>query len=250
MEKTVYNQQVARYIDERCEVESLHIEPAGLSQTGGCVASKGNAMGVQRITSLQGPEFETVHDGAAELFELQLEQFRHDETYHREIARLSVQHRLNHMVLHLSKYLGLFANNTDVDEQRLNRAIIDSIIIGLSTANILNLRLADRLIGPNERPLGLSDLCMHFAAQMGGADSLDRDFLVKRTAIAVGRMAKGCESVDHLESFPFREAITDGLIDALRVLLATAAARGVDVSTSVRARLGGVKSKSIFHGHL
>jgi hypothetical protein len=206
-------------------------------------------MGVQRITSLQGQEFETAHGAAAEFFELQLEQFHHDETYHREIARLTVQHRLSHMVLHLTKYLGLFANDTDVDDQRLNRAITDSIVIGLSTANILNLRLADRLIESDQRALGLSALCKHFASQIGG-DRLDRDFLVKKTAIAVGRMAKGCESIDHLEAFPFREAITDGLIDVLKVLLATAAVREIDVSTSVRVRLRGVKSKSIFHGHL
>jgi len=206
-------------------------------------------MGLQRITSLHGQEFETAHSAAAELFDLQLEQFQHDEMYHREIARLTVQHRLSHMVLHLSKYLGLFANDTDVDDQRLNRAITDSIVIGLSTANILNLRLADRLIASDQHALGLPALCKHFAALMGD-DCLDRDLLVKKTAIAVGKMAKGCESVDHLEAFPFREAITDGLVDVLKVLLATTAVRGIDVSTSVRARLSGVKSKSIFHGHL
>lgn len=206
-------------------------------------------MGVQRITSMQGKDFETARGAAAELFELQLEQFHHDEKYHREIARLTVQHRLSHMVMHLSKYLGLFANDADVDDQRLNRAITDSIVIGLSTANILNVRLADQLLTADQHALTLSAVCKHIASQVGG-DSFDRDLFVKKMAIAVGRMAKGCESVDHLEAFPFREAITDGLIDAMKVLLATAAVRGIDVATSVRARLRGVKSKSIFHGHL
>src|SRR5260221_65663 len=31
------------------------------------------------------------------MFELQVEQHHHDETYHREIARLPMHHRLNHM---------------------------------------------------------------------------------------------------------------------------------------------------------
>ena len=33
------------------------------------------------------------------LFELQVAQHHHDETYHREIARLSLHQRLNHMAL-------------------------------------------------------------------------------------------------------------------------------------------------------
>src|SRR5437870_3927471 len=90
---------------------------------------------------------------AAALSALQLEQFRHDETYHREITRLTVHQRLNHMALHFAKYVGLIASEAhqNSDEQRLNRAIIDGFIIGLSTANVLNLKLSDHLIG-NQGP--------------------------------------------------------------------------------------------------
>ena len=38
---------------------------------------------------------------ADELFALQVAQLKHDEYYHREIARLTVHARLNHMALHL-----------------------------------------------------------------------------------------------------------------------------------------------------
>jgi len=41
-----------------------------------------------------------------EIFELQLEQLRHDEKYHKEICSLSVKNRINHMVLHFAKYSG------------------------------------------------------------------------------------------------------------------------------------------------
>ena len=44
------------------------------------------------------------------LFTLQLEQFEHDEKYHREIARLTTHHRLNHMALHFAKYTGQLAD--------------------------------------------------------------------------------------------------------------------------------------------
>ena len=56
-----------------------------------------------------------VHSSAAdELFALQIAQLKHDEFYHREIARLTVHARLNHMALHLCKYVGQLADRLGV----------------------------------------------------------------------------------------------------------------------------------------
>jgi hypothetical protein len=203
-------------------------------------------MGAQNIANLHEHRSDTQDQAGRELLQLQLEQFQHDEMYHREIARLTVQHRLSHMVLHLAKYVGAIAS-ADIDSEKLDRAIVDGVIISLSTANILNLKLADKLIRngasfPNLSALGLR------AARTAGVDQFNRDWLLKKMAVGVGQMAKGCESIDHLEAFPFREAITEGLLEVLTALLVVMAVRGVNPSTAVRHRLMGVKEKSIFHG--
>ena len=77
-----------------------------------------------------------------DLARLQWEQFEHDEKYHREIARLTVQDRLKHMALHFAKYSGGLAAGPD--EAELRRLVTDIFVIALSSANILNVRLADR----------------------------------------------------------------------------------------------------------
>jgi len=202
-------------------------------------------MGAQNIVNLHGHGSGTVDQASQELFQLQLEQFRHDEFYHREIARLTVQHRLNHMVLHLAKYVGVIARE-DISDEKLDRVIIDGVIISLSTANILNLKLADRLIGKSTAGSSLAAFAAHTAREMR-IEHFDRDWLLKRMAAAVGQMAKGCESIDHLEAYPYREAITEALIEVLTLLLVAMAVRGIDPSSAVRHRLMSVKRKSIFH---
>ena len=57
----------------------------------------------------RGPASLVAKHVSEELFQLQLEQFRHDEIYHREISRLTVHQRLNHTALHFSKYAGQIA---------------------------------------------------------------------------------------------------------------------------------------------
>src|ERR1700744_5090150 len=77
------------------------------------------------------------------LFELQIEQHHHDENYHREIARLSMHQRLNHMALHFAKYAGKIACAENLTE--VAPVYVDTLIIALSTANILNVEIWDHL---------------------------------------------------------------------------------------------------------
>ena len=79
---------------------------------------------------------------AATLNELQWEQHQHDEQYHREIARLTVHERWKHMALHFAKYAGNLVGDVDNDE-RLQRAVIDTFVIALSTSNTLNIRASE-----------------------------------------------------------------------------------------------------------
>jgi hypothetical protein len=164
---------------------------------------------------------------AAVLDRLQWEQFEHDEKYHREIARLTVQDRLKHMALHFAKYAGeIYAGPS---EDKFYRLVTDTLIIGISAANTLNVRLAD-VVGQ---------------ADAGNAFDFDRQLV-----IATGRMATACEKLDHLEDFPFRAHIAGEVLKIIDAALAVFMQKGWDVPKAIGDRLGPVKAKSIFYGKL
>lgn len=166
---------------------------------------------------------------AAGMKAAQFEQFRHDERYHREIARLTVKERFTHMALHFAKYSGYFVEGrTDND---LRRLIIDVFVIGVSCANSLNILIYDHLV---DQP-----------APTGGVNAFGRTL-----AIAAGRMASACERLDHLETFAYRETIQGAILEILGAAIGVARHEGWDILTETRARLLRVKEKSIFHGDL
>src|SRR5438128_2686877 len=100
-------------------------------------------IGIGRVTGRGTAMSPHIHSSAAdELFALQVAQLKHDEFYHREIARLTVHARLNHMALHFAKYVGHLASAIEANDQRLiRRTITDAFVITLSSANTLNLSL-------------------------------------------------------------------------------------------------------------
>ncbi|MEP7348503.1 MAG: hypothetical protein ABI668_00975 [Sphingorhabdus sp.] len=170
---------------------------------------------------------EAISLDAAVLDLLQWEQFEHDEKYHREIARLTVQDRLKHMALHFAKYAGeLFA---EPSEDKFRRLVTDTLIIGISAANTLNIRLADAV--------GQTDV--------GNPSDFDRQLVV-----AAGRMATACEKLDHLEDFPFRPHISAEVLKIINSSIAVFMDKQWDVTTSIKDRLAPVKAKSIFFGKL
>ncbi len=164
----------------------------------------------------------------AALDRLQWQQFEHDEKYHREIARLPVQDRLKHMALHFAKYAGNLAE--EPQDEGVKRLVTDIVVIAISSANILNLRLSDQ----------------HNALRSAGEET---GFATGIT-IAAGRMAAACEKMDHLEAFPFRERITASVLELLSRALSYAEVKGWEVENMVAARLQPVKEKQIFHGKL
>jgi hypothetical protein len=162
------------------------------------------------------------------LEEIQLDQFKHDETYHREIARLSTQDRLKHMALHFAKYSGNLAEAGE-DHGAVQKALTDTFIIAVSTTNILNVRLSDALAEVSAR--------------------MPESFATILTTRA-GRMAAACEKLDHLEDVAFRPIIRQCVMDLLRAAAAEAERHGWEIETLVRKRLAGVKQKMIFHGRV
>jgi hypothetical protein len=181
------------------------------------------------------------------LFELQVEQHHHDEKYHREIARLSVHQRLNHMALHFAKYTGKIAASSD--PASLTPVYVDVFIIAISTANILNIELCDLLEQDGREYPGLLTLGRSLAVNMID-DAADHSLLVRKTAIASGRIAAACEKIDHLEEILFRAEIRDGLAQISGLSLAYISLQGIDAGQAVRQRLSEVKQRLKLHGRI
>lgn len=181
------------------------------------------------------------------LFEMQAEQHHHDEKYHREVARLPLHQRLNHMALHFSKYAGKVAAASDTDA--LVAIYTDTLIIAVSSANILNVELWN-LIARKEG--GFSDLLAFgraHAVALGDTVS-NRHSLLRETAIAAGRVAAACEKIDHLEPISYRSEIGAGIGRLAELATAFIARQGIDPTHAVRKRLADVKQRLVLHGRI
>ncbi|HCC3245754.1 TPA: hypothetical protein JD771_002471 [Legionella pneumophila subsp. pneumophila] len=106
---------------------------------------------------------------------LQKNQLIHDEKYHRDIFFLKTQDKVKHIVLHLAKYLGKLC-----EEQNKDIVFSDVLICCLALGNSLRKVLKYNYI-KNERGFP--------------------NFIYEYT-VSLGRMAKACESLDHLEDYP------------------------------------------------
>jgi hypothetical protein len=158
---------------------------------------------------------------------LQWEQHQHDEQYHREIARLTVHERWKHMALHFSKYAGNLVGNRD-DDEKLQRAVVDTFVIALSTSNTLNIKASELV--------SRSDVVV----------ASGREFF-EALVLGAGRMAAACEKLDHVEAVPFREEVTAAASYLLSATLRVAESRSWPLDELVRGRLAAVKQKWIHH---
>lgn len=180
------------------------------------------------------------------LLNLQVEQHRHDELYHREIARLSLHQRLNHMALHFAKYAGKISTTTD--RQELQRVFVDSLVIALSTANILNVHLGELLQLESKENLGLMEFGLATAGEH--PEFADPAKALRPFVAAAGRIAGACEKIDHLEEVNFRSELRGGIAQLSAISVATLAAQGIDPAAAVRERLQGVKKRLKLHGRI
>lgn len=182
---------------------------------------------------------------ARELRALQEEQLVHDELYHRDIWVLPLHHRIVHMALHFSKYAGKIAAATESgDDAAIDQAVVDVFVISMSSANALGFRLSDRL----PEAVDATDIrSLGAALEAEHGQSLS---LTAAIAIPAGRMAKGCESIDHMEAHPFRTTLSESVTELCAAALAAADRLGLDMPARVRARLAAVEEKNIFHGYL
>lgn len=183
----------------------------------------------------------------AMLFELEVEQLQHDEVYHREIARLSLHHRLNHMALHFAKYTGKVASTTSMGD--VIPDCVDTLIIAISTSNILNVRMWEMLGEGEQEYAGLLAYGRSLASRLAECIASPVHLAVSM-AVASGKMAAACEKIDHLEEIPTRGEVKSAVAGLAALSLAAIAASGIDPVSAVRERLGAVKKKSKLHGRM
>lgn len=181
-----------------------------------------------------------------QIFDLQIEQHTHDEAYHREIARLSLHQRLNHMALHFAKYAGKVAS---AQNSEIPTIYTDTFIIGLSSANILNAELWDHLESGGDAHESLFEFGLSLMLRRSNSYA-SPEGLLKETVIAAGRVAAACEKIDHLEDIPFRAEIKAGVARLSEIAIAVLASYGIDPARAVRERLAAVKTRLKLHGHV
>ncbi len=184
------------------------------------------------------------------LLELQWRQLNHDELYHREIARLTVGDRMKHMTLHLAKYVGHIAEAATADEaDSAEQHLVDVYIICLSAANVVNLDLAQRLGHRCASARTVLELGQSLVASRQ-PDTFNTSQLVAELAIGVGHLAKACESLDHVETYAFREKMQDGISRVFETIVVECTRRGIDLEAATVERQDKVRARHVFDGYL
>jgi hypothetical protein len=213
------------------------------------MASQGTLRELQHCSTvnrdLERPALASIEE---QLLALQWAQLKHDELCHRDILLLPVADRMKHFALHMAKYVGYVAEAIDTsDEQRLERTLVDAFIISLASANTLGLDLGDALARPHRaRVEGLKALGLELANELGQREG-DSIWLLKQFARHSGRLAKACESLDHVESYPFREEMRASIVNLFKLVAAAASLRHIDLVEKSKGRLEGIEGKNIFH---
>lgn len=179
-----------------------------------------------------------------QLLALQWAQLKHDEAYHKDVVILPLAQRIKHMALHNAKYTAYFLEAAETgNESRLINTLVDAFVIALASANTLNQDLGKEL---HEQAAGsFAEMAVSLAASLP-RDPDDPLWLVRQFARHNGQLAKICESWDHLEPVPFRDGMKACNLALLKVVLAEAGARGLDIEAAYKERIRVVETRSIF----
>ena len=184
---------------------------------------------------------------AKELFELQMRQQGHDDRVHRDILCLPVQARIKHMVFHFAKYTGhLIKAKQERDEKLLMSTLVDTWVIVLASSNMLNIKLSKALNIEEKDFPNLSEVGQGLAASLYPSSSDVYDLGLCELGKITGRMAKACESLDHLEKWDYRSCLEQCIIEIAKLSLAMSSLIRRDLGPLVYERWEAVERKSIF----
>jgi hypothetical protein len=176
-------------------------------------------------------EFNVPHLESEDFQALLSGQLAHDSRCHRDIQGLALGPRLQHLALHFAKYVGRIAESGGASNQLIPlRTLIDCLIISLSACNALGID-SKVIFGTAKRPLhgpsNVSQLALELAAP-------------------VGRLAKVCEALDHLEELPYASQMRQAIAQIVGVLLVSwPVSHSTRICSDVRARWLEIESARI-----
>lgn len=159
---------------------------------------------------------------AEELNAYQRLQMKHDEVYHHEIFVLGVSRRMNHVALHLIKYLGSLSS-LPVSASENRKAFIDAFIMVVSASNLLGISLEKDLV-------------------IDEANDIDETFINEYIQI-LAELAKACEATDHQEEYPIRATWNKNIQKFFFLLVREANSRNISLLEEAIHRLASVERK-------
>lgn len=185
------------------------------------------------------------------LIELQKRQKEHDENHHYDIHTLPYYERMNHYVLHFSKYVGRLSKDYPTEgrlSEQIHKTTADAFIVTLAAANTLGLNLQAELEGRFGE-----GVASHFrewqevADSTGGAMDVEelKDWLLVELADPTGEMANALESTDHMEGINAREILTEGIMEIFTTLIIASNHLNEDIVGLVEHRWETIESESI-----
>lgn len=173
---------------------------------------------------------------------IQRNQHNHDEIYHKEIARLPVSERLQHMALHISKYFSQFVEESQ-GRYSCDKEWKDSFIISTSICNILNTKISD-LWGLTDKDVMASDLRDYIKSYISN-DMGESSELCMLSDINY-ELSNACEKIDHLEDYAYRPNIS-WAASRLAAYSAEKVMKKGDLYDEITSRLMETKRKNIMH---
>jgi hypothetical protein len=184
--------------------------------------------------------------GAEKLLnDLQLRQREHDIKSHKDIYYLPNPERVKHFTFHIAKYAGRLADPGQ-SEENFTLTLVDIFIIALSASELLAINLSRELSGETDasKHINLQNFGLALSNQLFKG-VISRDWYFRQTTRTAGQMSKACESLDHLEDFPFREVIKKAVINLLLTTIATTSYLGIDLTSRVNERWKAIEARYI-----
>ena len=184
------------------------------------------------------------------IIDLQKRQLKHDREHHRDIYTLPYPDRMNHYVLHFSKYVGRLSRNygdEEIRKEQLEKTLADSSIVALAAANTLNLDLQaelEKMFGEGAESVSEWSEVLNPAEEPMDPDEL-QDWLFDRMATPTGRMSNAMESLDHMEPMDVRELLEEETVEIFSDLLIAAENLGVDLVEVIDQRWATIEEESI-----
>lgn len=147
---------------------------------------------------------------------LQKAQLSHDEKFHRDVLSLPLQDKVKHILLHLTKYLGKLLTEKN-KEVIFSDILICCLALGNSLKNVLNAEDAQ--------------------------NPIDFDVFIYNYAVSLGKMAKSCEALDHIENYPSHAVLIEEINNILSITFSYLNLIGKDYKKIINCRWDYIASK-------